>query len=320
MNTFGNNFRISIFGESHGPSVGILIDGCPAGIPLFDHDFIEDLSRRKPGAKGTTTRIEGDEPEIKSGVFQNKTTGTPLLIEFQNRDVQSKDYSNLVNHPRPGHADFVAQNKYKGFQDYRGGGHFSGRLTLGLVAAGVIAKKIVGAIQISAHLKAVNGIEDIDAALNQAMKQKDSVGGIVECTASPMPVGLGEPFFNALESQIAHLAFAVPGVKGIEFGSGFEAADMMGSQFNDLIMDASGKTESNHSGGINGGISNGNELLFRVAVRPTASIIKAQSTFNFERNRKEKLEIKGRHDFCIALRTPVIFEAITAIVLADLSL
>lgn len=320
MNTFGNKFRISIFGESHGPSVGILIDGCPAGIQLDENDFLEDLSRRKPGAKGTTTRIEGDRPVIKSGVFQGLTTGTPILIEFQNNNTQSKDYSNLVNHPRPGHADFVAQEKYKGFQDYRGGGHFSGRLTLGLVAAGVIAKKIIPEIQIMANLKSVHGTKDIDAALNQAIQQKDSVGGIVECTASPMPIGLGEPFFNALESQIAHLAFAVPGVKGIEFGSGFEAATLMGSQFNDLIIDKKGKTESNHSGGINGGISNGNELLFRVAIRPTASIAKGQSSFNFKSQKKEILEIKGRHDLCIALRTPVIFEAVTAVVLADLSL
>jgi len=320
MNTFGNNFRISIFGESHGAAVGILIDGCHPGIKISENDFSEDLGRRKPGAKGTTTRIEDDKPEIKSGVFQGKTTGTPILIEFQNNNIRSKDYSNLVKHPRPGHADFVAQEKYKGFQDYRGGGHFSGRLTLALVAAGVIAKKIVPEIQIEAQLKSVHGNIDIEAAISHAIKQRDSVGGIVECKASPMPIGIGEPFFNALESQIAHLAFSVPGVKGVEFGSGFEAATMMGSQFNDLIDDKCGKTETNHSGGINGGISNGNELLYRVAVRPTASISQVQSTFNFDSQSKENLEIKGRHDLCIALRTPVIFEAITAIVLADLSL
>lgn len=318
MNSIGNNFRISIFGESHGKSVGVLIDGCPAGMDLCEADFLEDINRRKPGAKGTTTRIESDIPQIKSGVFNGKTTGTPILIEFENQNIKSKDYSNLIKHPRPGHADFVAQKKYEGFQDYRGGGHFSGRLTIALVAAGVIAKKLLKDIQISAQLTEVGGQKDISKAVDTAIKNQDSVGGLIECRASNMPVGLGEPFFDSLESRISHLAFSIPGLKAIEFGDGFSAAKMTGSEFNDPIINKEGTTSSNHSGGINGGISNGNDLFFRVAIRPTASISKAQDTFNFESMKIEELRIKGRHDSCIALRVPVIIEAITAIVLADL--
>jgi chorismate synthase len=276
--------------------------------------------RRKSGAKGTTSRIEDDKPEIKSGVFNGKTTGAPILIEFENKNTQSKDYSNLLKHPRPSHADFVASQKYKGFQDYRGGGHFSGRMTLAMVAAGVVAKKIISEINISAELIAVAGQKNIQEAIKAAIENKDSVGGIIECTAKNMPIGLGEPFFNSVESQISQLAFSVPGIKGIEFGKGFAATQMKGSDFNDPIIDENGTTKTNNSGGINGGISNGNDLLFRVAVRPTASIYSAQETYNFENQKVETLEIKGRHDICIALRMPVIIEAITAIALADLRL
>ncbi len=318
MNTFGNNFRISIFGESHGQSVGILIDGCPVGISLSEDDFTKDLLRRKSGAKGTTPRIEGDIPQIKSGVFNGKTTGAPILIEFENENTRSKDYSNLVKHPRPSHADFVAEQKYEGFQDYRGGGHFSGRITLALVAAGVIAKKIVNPINISAKLTEVGGDSNIEKAIDKAIKDKDSIGGIIECTAINMPIGLGEPFFNSVESQISHLAFSIPGVKAIEFGIGFAGSKMKGSEFNDNIIDKNGHTETNHSGGINGGISNGNNLMFRVAIRPTASIFSEQESYNFEHQKIETLQIKGRHDVCIALRVPVIVETITAIALADL--
>ncbi len=320
MNSFGNNYRISIFGESHGKSVGILIDGCPPGISFSEEDLTTDLSRRKSGAKGTTPRIESDIPQIKSGVFKGKTTGAPILIEFENENTRSKDYSNLVKHPRPSHADFVAEKKYKGFQDYRGGGHFSGRITLGLVAAGVLAKKIVSDINISAKLIEVGGQKEIEKAVEQAIKNKNSIGGLIECTAQNMPIGLGEPFFNSIESQISHLAFSVPGIKAIEFGAGFSAAKMQGSEFNDMIINDKGTTKTNNSGGINGGISNGNNLIFRVAVRPTASISLPQETYNFETNTVEDLQIKGRHDVCIALRVPVIIEAITAIALADFSL
>ncbi len=320
MNSFGNKFRISIFGESHGKSVGVIVDGCPAGISLCEDDFITDLLRRKSGAKGTTTRIEGDIPLIKSGVFNGKTTGAPILIEFENQNTRSKDYSNLIKHPRPSHSDFVAQKKYNGFQDYRGGGHFSGRITLGLVAAGVIAKKIISDIHITATLTQVAGNTNIDEEINNAIKNKDSVGGIIECVAKNMPIGLGEPFFNSVESQISSLAFSIPGIKAIEFGVGFAATKMTGSKFNDAIIDKKGTTKTNNAGGINGGISNGNNLIFRVAVRPTASIYSKQETYNFENNKIETLKIKGRHDLCIALRVPVIIEAITAIALADFSL
>ena len=320
MNTFGSKYRLSIFGESHGVAIGVVIDGCPAGIKLIEKDFLNDLKRRKSGEKGTTTRIEKDKPEIISGVFNGNTTGSPITILFKNEDIHSEDYLKLPTIPRPGHADFVAQQKYNGFQDYRGGGHFSGRLSLGLVAAGVIAKKIVSDIKIDAQLIEVNGNKNINEAIDIAINNKNSVGGIIECKATNMPVGLGEPFFNSVESIISHLAFSIPGIKAIEFGAGFNASAMTGKEFNDNIIDEKGTTETNNSGGINGGISNGNDLIFRVAVRPTASIFSSQNTFNFETKKIEPLIIKGRHDVCIALRVPVIIEAITAIALADLSL
>lgn len=320
MNSFGTFFRVHIFGESHGAAVGICIDNCPAGIDLNEEDFLQDISRRKSGAKGTTPRKEEDAPEIISGVFNGKTTGAPITILFKNTNVISKDYSNLIDTPRPGHADFTAKLKFGGFNDYRGGGHFSGRLTLCLVAAGVIAKKICNTISIQAKLIEAGGQSDIEKAIDEALSSKDSIGGIVECVASNMPIGLGEPFFNSIESLISHIVFSIPAIKGIEFGSGFSAAKMKGSEHNDAITDKSGKTEKNNAGGINGGISNGNNLIFRVAVKPTSSIGLPQETLNFKTGEKEYLEIKGRHDACIALRVPVVIEAVTAIVLADLML
>jgi chorismate synthase len=320
MNSFGTFFRVHIFGESHGAAVGICIDNCPAGIDLKEEDFLYDISRRKSGAKGTTPRKEEDTPEIISGVFNGKTTGVPITILFKNTNVISKDYSNLIDMPRPGHADFTAKIKYGDFNDYRGGGHFSGRLTLCLVAAGVIAKKICNNISIQANVIEVGGQVDIEKVIDEALAAKDSIGGIVECVASNLPVGLGEPFFDSIESLISHIVFSIPAIKGIEFGSGFSAAKMKGSEHNDAITDASGKTEKNNSGGINGGISNGNNLVFRVAVKPTSSIGIPQETLNFKTGQKEALEIKGRHDACIALRVPVVVEAATAIVLADLML
>ncbi len=320
MNTFGRNFRISIFGESHGKLVGILIDGCPVGIAFSEEDLMPDLLRRKSGGRATTSRIENDKPTIQSGIFKGKTTGAPILISFENNNVNTKDYSNLLKHPRPSHSDFVAQQKYKGFQDYRGGGHFSGRITLGLVAAGILAKKIVSDINITAKLTEVAGQENIDVAIDKALSNKDSVGGVVNCVVENMPIGFGDPFFNSVESQISHLAFAIPGIKAIEFGVGFNASRMKGTAFNDLIIDEKGTTHTNNSGGINGGISNGNNLVFRVAVRPTASVSISQETYNFKHQKIETLQIKGRHDICFALRVPVIIEAITAIVLADFKL
>ncbi len=320
MNTFGRIFKISIFGESHGKSVGVTIDGCSPGIELKEKDFLEDLKRRQSGAKGTTPRKEKDIPEIISGVFNDKTTGAPITILFKNENIRSKDYSRLKNLPRPGHADFVAYKKYKSYNDYRGGGHFSGRLTLALVAAGVVAKKIVAPITITGNLVEAGGTPNIDRVIQLALKKKESIGGIVSCKAQNIPVGLGEPFFDSVESVISHLVFSIPAIKGIEFGSGFLAAQMLGSEHNDEIINESGITKTNNAGGVNGGISNGNDIYFRVAVKPTASISLAQQTINLQTRKQEKLEIEGRHDACIALRVPVILEAVTAIALADLML
>jgi chorismate synthase len=320
MNSFGTHFRVSIFGESHGDLLGICIDNCPAGIPLAPHDFDSDLARRRSGAKGTTPRQEADIPQLATGVFRGVTTGAPLTILFGNEDTRPKDYSQLIDTPRPGHADFTAQQKFGGFADYRGGGHFSGRLTLALVAAGVIAKKIAQPIDIQATLCQAGGSTHIEQAIEQALAQQDSIGGIVECTARNMPIGLGEPFFDSIESVISHLAFSIPAIKGIEFGSGFAAAHMYGSQHNDPFLNAHGTTTTNHAGGINGGISNGNNLYFRVAVKPPSSIGKPQYTHNMRTNTQEILQVQGRHDACIALRVPVVLEAITALALADMLL
>ncbi len=318
--SFGTLFRISTFGESHCKAVGVVIDGCPAGIPLAPGDFEDDLGRRKSGAKGTTPRTEEDLPSLVSGLFNGLTTGAPLTVLFENRNVRSSDYSRMRDLPRPGHADFVASRKFGGFQDFRGGGHFSGRLTLALVAAGVVAKKLLGGMTIAANLLEAGGMKDIEKAVEKAIESDDSIGGIVECIVRQVPVGLGEPFFDSLESHLSHIVFAIPAIKGIEFGSGFAASTMKGSEHNDNILDASGKTETNHAGGINGGISNGNDLVFRVAVKPTSSTSKVQHTMNMKSGKVEELEIKGRHDKCIALRVPPVLEAATAIVLADFML
>ncbi|MBR0245125.1 MAG: chorismate synthase [Bacteroidales bacterium] len=369
MNTFGNKFRVSIFGESHGERIGVTLDGVLPGIPLSEADFAEDLSRRKAGALGTTPRIESDIPEIVSGVYEGHTTGAPLTILFRNENTRSEDYEQFRQHPRPGHADFTANLKFGGFNDPRGGGHFSGRLTLGIVAAGVVAKKMLYFAQFHAALTEVGGLKDSTAwkpALEAAQADGDSLGGVVECVVENLPIGLGEPFWNSVESQISHAIFAIPGVRGIEFGDGFAAAAMRGSQHNDPFPEhhchheegeehhcCHGEHEeghechchseqsschserseeshecchhgegeghqccgrhkrpqppvTNHAGGVNGGITNGNPLVFRVAFKPTASIAKAG--------------IPGRHDVCFALRTPVIVEAMAAIVLVDLAL
>lgn len=495
MNSFGRIFRVHIFGESHGESVGIVIDGCPAGLPLSADDLLPDLERRKGGKqKGTTPRQEADYPFFKSGLFNGKTTGAPVTILFENNNTRSGDYEKQRSFPRPGHADWVAHQKYGGNEDYRGGGHFSARLTTGLVAAGAIAKKIMniavktspqtplprrGAfgdsdvpgyitntpdqwktlsafakqnrknateaedklwqevrnrkidgfkfrrqhplagfipdfvclekrliieidgeyhneevqkkfddartewlntnrysllrftndevlnqlpvilqkikdtlsaiteeklqlsesgstsplerelegevsseaeISIIAKVIEINGESDLEKGLQNAIDAKDSVGGLVECRVNGLPVGLGEPFFDSVESQIAHIAFAIPAVKGIEFGSGFAAAKMFGSQHNDAIENMEGKTRTNHAGGIVGGITNGNELVFRIAIKPTASTPKEQNSLNWDTGQVENFSIKGRHDLCVALRAPVILEAATAIAIADLFL
>lgn len=320
MNSFGRIYRTSIFGESHGLLLGAIIDGCPAGIPLSAADFITDLQRRKSGAPGTTPRKETDEPEIVSGVFNGKTAGAPITIVYKNEQTISADYELIRQTPRPGHADFVLQTKYNGFNDYRGGGHSSGRLTLGLVSTGVIAKKILRGIDISAKLCEAGGEPDIDAAINKAIERQDSIGGVVECRVKGLSIGLGDPFFDSVESLISHAVFSIPAIKGIEFGSGFKAAGMWGSEHNDAIVDELGTTRNNNSGGINGGITNGNELVFSVAVKPTSSTPAEQRTWNQGIKSVEAFQVKGRHDLCIALRVPVVVEAVTAMVLADLKL
>lgn len=320
MNNFGRIFRLSIFGESHGSAVGVVIDGCPAGIPLEAEHFRDDFIRRKSGAPGTTPRKEGDIPEIISGVYNGFTTGTPVAILIGNKNVRSSDYEMVKDIPRPGHADFIALKKYGGFADLRGGGHFSGRLTTVLVAAGVIAKKISNPIQFNAKLIEAGGTRDIEKAIQKALNEKDSIGGIVECRISNVPVGLGEPFFDSIESMLSHIIFSIPAIKGIEFGSGFSSSKMKGSEHNDTLINTDGQTRTNHSGGINGGVSNGNELIFRVAVKPTSSIAMEQKTINVKTGKMVGLKIEGRHDTCIALRIPVVVEAAAAIVLADFML
>ena len=461
MNSFGRIFRVHIFGESHGPSVGVTIDGCPPGVLLTEEDFNKDLERRKGGIqKGTTPRKEDDIPIFVSGVFNNKTTGAPLTILFHNSNIRSSDYEKQQAIPRPGHADFVAGKKFKGFQDYRGGGHFSGRLTVCLVAAGVVAKKILnltpnpspkergtkdpgyltntpgqwkmvkdyakgnrqiateaeeilwqelrnrkidgckfrrqhavqgyipdficldkklvvevdgsyhdteeqkkldeertkflaangyreirftndevlnqlpivlkklqealsfgeglGEVQIKATIIEIGGEKNIEAGLQKAIDAKDSVGGIIECTVNGLPVGLGEPFYDSAESLISHAVFAIPAIKGIEFGAGFNAAKMLGTQHNDPIISETGQTATNNAGGIVGGITNGNPVVFRIVVKPTSSTPKEQESWNTEANKIEKFSVKGRHDLCIALRVPPVLEAVTAIVILDM--
>lgn len=335
MNQFGRNFRVSIFGESHGEAIGVVLDGVRPGISFCKEDFMTDILRRKSGARGTTPRIEADEPEILSGVYNGFTTGAPLAVIFRNTNTRSADYKLFHDMPRPGHADYTASVKWMDFNDPRGGGHFSGRITLPLVAAGVVAKKMTG-YTTSAQLIEVGGIRkgnrsgETDSeiwrdVLDQAIASQDSVGGIVECVTKGVPAGLGEPFFDSVESLISHAVFAIPGVRGIEFGDGFASARMRGSEHNDPFdsieeggLHKTARPSKNGAGGINGGITNGNPIVFRVAFKPTSSIGKAQSTFNFSTGEMDSLQIPGRHDACIALRTPVIVEAVTAIVLADL--
>ncbi|MEO5947951.1 MAG: chorismate synthase [Chitinophagaceae bacterium] len=483
MNSFGHIFRISIFGESHGECVGITIDGCPAGLALSPEDLLPDLERRKGGKqKGTTPRKEDDFPIFKSGIFNGKTTGFPITILFENKNTRSEDYSKQRNIPRPGHADWVAHQKFGGNEDYRGGGHFSARLTAGIVAAGAIAKMLLALVEtspqtplrgrgaygdsvspgyitnfpdnwkylsvfakqnrknatpaedklwqevrnrkingykfrrqhpingfipdfvclekkliieidgeyhnaeeqkkydeqrtkwleeskylmlrftnnevidstesvvekigkelltesgsasllerelegevdegISIHAKVieVGGEADIEKGLQKAIDTKDSVGGIIECRVNGLPVGLGEPYFNSIESVLSQIIFSIPAVRGVEFGTGFDAAKMFGSEHNDSIQNMDGKTKTNHAGGVVGGISNGNELVFRLAVKPTSSTPKEQNSLNWDTEKTEDFSIKGRHDLCVALRAPVIVEAVTAIVLADFML
>lgn len=350
MNTIGRKFRVSIFGESHGELIGVVMDGVPAGLELSEQDFEKDILRRKSGAKGTTPRIEDDRPMIVSGTYEGHTTGAPLAVVFRNSNTKSQDYALFEAMPRPGHADLVAALKWDDCQDPRGGGHFSGRLTLPVVAAGVVAKKILAdatilddtpftgvnarIIELGGHPSEPQscsaGTPEVPAgasslpeqwqeAVDKAIAEGDSLGAVIECTVPDIEPGYGEPFWDSVESQIAHAVFAIPGVRAIEFGDGFKAAAMKGSEHNDPIgPDA--RPVKNGAGGVNGGITNGAPIVFRVALKPTSSIRKGQTTFNFEKGETDVLEIPGRHDVCFALRAPVVVEAMTAIALADLVL
>jgi chorismate synthase len=322
-NSFGSKFRIEIWGASHAPEIGVRIGGVPQGITLSQEDFEADLSRRRASARGTTARHEKDIPEIKSGVENGVTTGDSIEIVFTNGDTRSSDYSQFEQHPRPSHIDFVARAKYGDAVDLRGSGQFSGRMTALLVAAGVVAKKIVGGVEYSTSIVEIGGKRnpaEFPAVIEAAMRDGDSVGGVVECCAKGVGVGLGEPFFDSAESIIAHLLFSVPAVKGVEFGSGFEGVRLRGSQRNDCFVDGEGHTATNNEGGINGGITNGNDVVVRVAIKPTPSISHEQMTYNKALGDLSPLVIKGRHDACIVLRAAVVVESVVAIALAELAL
>ncbi len=347
-NTFGNNVSITVFGESHGNSVGVVIDGLPSGVEVSEEFICHQLDLRRPYGKISTPRQETDKFTIQSGVYNSKTTGTPICITIPNENTKSKDYNYGV--ARPGHADFTGFMKYNGNEDYRGGGHFSGRITAGIVAGGAIAIEILKnkGILIGTHIKKCAGVEDtsftdyeneiknlnskIFAVLNDkkgeemiknienVAKEKDSVGGVLETVVTGLPAGVGEPWFDSLESVISHALFSIPAIKGVEFGCGFSCADMLGSQMNDAFFVDNGviKTKTNNNGGINGGITNGMPVIFKCAVKPTPTISKEQDTVNFITNENIKTEIHGRHDPCIVHRARVVVDSITAIALCDL--
>lgn len=349
-NTFGNNISVTLFGESHGGAIGAVVDGLPAGLEI-NEDFINhQLELRRPVGKISTPRKEADKFSIVSGYFNGKTTGTPLCIVIPNENTQSKDYSKTYGKARPGHADFTAFSKYNGCEDYRGGGHFSGRITAGLVAAGAVALDALNkkGIKIGTHIARCAGIEDasfkdynseIDilsgkmfavlnddagnrmiAEIEKAGAEGDSVGGILETVVTGVPVGMGEPWFDTVESVLSHALFSIPAVKGVEFGVGFSCADMRGSEMNDCIRIENEKvfTETNNNGGINGGISNGMPIIFRCAVKPTPSISKEQNTVDFINNENTVLSVSGRHDPCIVHRARVVADSVTALAVCDL--
>ena len=351
---FGNNIKLSIFGESHGNAIGITIDGLPSGFNI-DLDKINfEMERRAPGRNNlSTARKEGDKVEILSGIFNEKTTGTPLCGIIKNSDKRSKDYSKLKNLMRPGHADYTGFVKYSGFNDYRGGGHFSGRITAPIVFAGSICKQILEekGIKIVSHIKSIYNIEDdsfdytnisdelinslpkeelplINKSLEEKIREKilnakrsgDSVGGVIECAIINVNPGIGDPFFDSVESVLAHLLFSVPAVKGVEFGEGFNITKLMGSKANDEFYyeENKVKTKTNNNGGILGGITNGMPIVFKVAIKPTASILKPQHTINIQEKIEEELNIEGRHDPCIVQRALPVIESVAAIGILEL--
>lgn len=322
MNTFGELFRITLYGESHQPAIGVLIDGVLPGLLIDETRIKDDLKRRNPDAIGTTPRKEPDRFEITSGHVNHITTGSPLHLMIRNENIQSKDYTHLKEHPRPGHADYVASVKYHNHHDFRGGGRFSGRLTAPIVMAGSIAKMMVPYTFNHALVQAgtLTDMSQLDDYLSKVKAEGDSVGGIIEVTVTGLPVGLGEPMFEKVESKIGALLFSIPAVKGVEFGTGFSGITLKGSDFNDPIIDEQGTTKSNHSGGISGGITNSNPLVVRVFIKPTSSIQKAQSSFEKTTGEVKPLTVGGRHDVCIARRAGIVIENAVAICLADLML
>lgn len=345
--TYGESLKLSIFGQSHGPAIGMTLDGIPAGLKVDTQQLQQFLNRRAPGQNDwSTPRREEDAPEFLSGILDGYTCGAPIAAVIRNTNTRSGDYANLKNAPRPGHADFTAQVKYGGYQDAAGGGHFSGRLTAPLCIAGGLCKQWLESkgIRIGAHLKAVAGVEDrsfdplnpeltkvcadfpvlnseagarMREAVAEARKDSDSVGGIIECAVTGLPVGLGEPMFGGMESRIAQIIYGIPAVKGLEFGSGFAAASMRGSENNDdfTVTEGQIRTVTNHAGGILGGITSGMPLIFRVAVKPTPSIARQQQTV--ANCCETPLNIKGRHDPCIAPRAVPVVEAGVAIAIFD---
>lgn len=324
--TYGKNIRISIFGQSHSEAIGVTIDGLPAGIKIDLDQLQQFLDRRAPGkSKYATKRSEADMPEFLSGIVNNITCGAPLTAVIRNRDQRSKDYDHLKDCPRPGHADYTAHVKYKGFEDLRGGGHFSGRLTAPLCIAGGICKQILEQkrIYIQSTIVSIGGNEEHPYdEIEKAMETLDSVGGIIECTATGLPVGIGEPMFDGIENKIAQAVFAIPAVKGIEFGKGFEMAKLHGSETNDSFtyVENQVQTKTNYHGGILGGISSGMPVSFRVAVKPTPSISRKQQSISYAKKADQDLTIKGRHDPCIVPRALPCVESAAAIALYDLLL
>lgn len=319
MNSYGHLFKVTLYGESHQEAIGVVVDGLPAGTKINETLIKQDLEARKPKHIGTTPRKESDSYQITSGVFNGIATGSPIHVMIKNENVVSKDYTHLKAHPRPGHADFVSEVKYKGFQDYRGGGRFSGRLTAALVVAGSLAKMALP-FKLSHNLKQIGTLKDmtkLDDYILDVQNQGNSVGGTIEITVKDMIVGVGEPFFNKLDAELAKLLFSVPAVKGVEFGLGFDGIELLGSDFNDTLVDEKGRTKTNHSGGITGGISNGNDLKINVFVKPTSSIQKQQDTFNLKSKKVEKLDIGGRHDVAIVRRVGIVLENVVAIGLLD---
>lgn len=351
---WGSNIKISIFGESHGNAIGINIDGLPSGFEIDMEKVQLEMKRRAPGKNElSTARKEADLPEILSGFFEGKTTGTPLCAIIRNSDTRSKDYSKTKDFMRPGHADYTGYERYNGFNDYRGGGHFSGRITAPLVFAGAICKQILEnkGIFIGAHISSIKDINDEDfnevniskeeleglrkmelPLINKSLEDKirhtimqakyngDSVGGIIECAVIGIDSGVGNPFFDSVESTLAHLMFSIPAIKGIEFGKGFDITKLYGSEANDEYYYDGDlvKTKTNNNGGVLGGISNGMPILFKVAVKPTASILKEQNTIDIKEKKDAKFRIEGRHDPCIVQRALPVVEAVTAIGILDL--